>query len=64
MNETSSHEETCIVCETKKSRGIHIYTKFICLECEKKVVSTPISDPNYEFFVRKLKSLHTPTLYS
>lgn len=48
----------------KKSRGIHIYTKFICLECEKKVVSTSTSDPNYEFFVRKLKALHTPTLYS
>ena len=53
-----------VLCVKPKSRGIHIYTKFICLECEKKVVSTPTSDPNYEFFVRKLKSLHTPTLYS
>ncbi|MCY8807720.1 sigma factor G inhibitor Gin [Bacillus atrophaeus] len=64
MSETSNQGETCIVCDQKKNRGIHIYTKFICSDCEKKVISTSTSDPDYAFYVKKLKSIHTPPLYS
>ncbi|MGV4322099.1 sigma factor G inhibitor Gin [Bacillus mojavensis] len=64
MDETVKHHQTCIICEQEKSRGIHLYTKFICLDCERKVISTATSDPDYAFYVNKLKSIHTPPLYS
>ncbi|MDA7028408.1 sigma factor G inhibitor Gin [Bacillus sp. CLL-7-23] len=56
--------EACIVCEEKKMKGIHLYTKFICEECEKKIISTSTTDPQYSEYVKKLKGIRTPPLYS
>lgn len=64
MSEESRHGETCIICEEKKDAGIHIQLKFICLQCERKIVAATASDPEYKEYVKKLKSLHTPPLYS
>ncbi|WGD58042.1 anti-sigma-G factor [Bacillus subtilis] len=64
MDETVKLNHTCVICDQEKNRGIHLYTKFICLDCERKVISTSTSDPDYPFYVKKLKSIHTPPLYS
>lgn len=64
MDETVKLNHTCVICDLEKNRGIHLYTKFICLDCERKVISTSTSDPDYAFYVKKLKSIHTPQLYS
>ncbi|MCJ8224843.1 sigma factor G inhibitor Gin [Bacillus paralicheniformis] len=60
----SNHGETCIICEENKTEGIHLYTKFLCSDCEKKIISTSTLDPEYSDYVKKLKSLRTPPLYS
>ncbi|MEC2113494.1 anti-sigma-G factor [Bacillus stercoris] len=64
MDETAKLNHTCVICDQEKNRGIHLYTKFICLDCERKIISTSTSDPDYAFYVKKLKSIHTPPLYS
>ncbi|MFC0274240.1 sigma factor G inhibitor Gin [Metabacillus herbersteinensis] len=56
--------ETCIVCEEEKALGIHLYTSFICVECEKSLINTETSDPMYQYFLRKLQRVKTPPLYS
>ncbi|MCY9450606.1 anti-sigma-G factor, partial [Bacillus haynesii] len=60
MDETVKPNHTCVICDQEKNRGIHLYSKFICLDCERKVISTSTSDPDYAFYVKKLKSIHTP----
>ncbi|WP_338779238.1 sigma factor G inhibitor Gin [Metabacillus sp. FJAT-52054] len=59
-----SKEETCIICDTCKPDGIHLYTSFICTDCEREMVSTDAAEPKYDFFVKKLKSVKAPPMYS
>ena len=47
--------EKCIVCEQRKDSGIHLYTSFICIECEQEIVNTDIDDPKYKFYLKQLK---------
>ncbi|WP_076821520.1 sigma factor G inhibitor Gin [Bacillus altitudinis] len=54
----------CLICEEKKTKGIYLYHQFLCRDCERKLISTSTSDPSYADYVRKLKNLHTPPLYS
>ncbi|MCD7036621.1 sigma factor G inhibitor Gin [Metabacillus sp. GX 13764] len=56
--------ESCIVCEEKKPEGIHLYTSFICHECEAEMVRTKTDEPRYSYFIDKLKRVKTPPLYS
>ncbi|WP_164462063.1 sigma factor G inhibitor Gin [Bacillus sp. FJAT-42376] len=56
--------EPCIVCDECKPDGIHLYTSFICTECEKEMVATDPIDPRYDYYVKKLKSVKAPPLYS
>lgn len=60
----SSVGETCIVCEEKKERGIHLYTEFICTDCEKDMLQTDTEDPKYRFYLQKLKKITIPKIYS
>ena len=39
-----SQNEVCIVCETKKEKGIYVYNNLICYECEKDMVNTETDD--------------------
>lgn len=57
-------EAICLICEEKKTKGIYLYHQFLCRDCEQKLISTSTSDPSYADYVRKLKNLHTPPLYS
>lgn len=59
-----SKGETCIICDKEKSMGIHLYTSFICVECEKEINSTQTSDEKYKYFVEKLSRVKNPPLYS
>lgn len=56
--------EDCIICDQPKLDGIHLYTSFICTDCEREMVRTEAEEPKYDYFVRKLKSVKTPPLYS
>ncbi|WP_048828114.1 sigma factor G inhibitor Gin [Bacillus sp. B-jedd] len=56
--------ELCVVCEERKMRGIHLYTSFICMECERDMVSTETNDPRYIYFLKRLKKVAVPGIYS
>ena len=56
--------ETCIICDKEKELGIHLYTSFICVECEKEMTSTQTSDPKYQYYLEKLKRVKNSPLYS
>lgn len=56
--------ETCIICEETKYEGYHLYTKFICTDCEKDMLQTETDDPKYHFYIKKLKKVTLPEIYS
>lgn len=56
--------ESCVICEQNKQLGIHLYTSFICTECEKMMIQTDTSDPNYKFYVDKLRKVTKPEIFS
>ncbi|MFD0829559.1 sigma factor G inhibitor Gin [Neobacillus sp. M.A.Huq-85] len=58
------HEETCVICDQLKPKGIHLYTSFICMECEKDLINTETSDPKYKYFLKQLKKITTPEIFS
>ncbi|PGT90979.1 sigma factor G inhibitor Gin [Bacillus sp. AFS040349] len=67
MNSTSLQHlngETCIICDKEKATGIHLYTSFICVECEKNITNTQTSDPKYQYYLEKLRRVKNPPLYS
>ncbi|MBM7704938.1 sigma factor G inhibitor Gin [Metabacillus iocasae] len=50
-------KEICCVCEETKpiTEGIHIFSEFLCRECESEIVSTETNTRRYRYFVQKLK---------
>lgn len=56
--------EVCVVCEQSKPKGIHLYTSFICVDCERELISTQTADPKYTYFITKLKKINMPEIYS
>ncbi|MHC0039238.1 sigma factor G inhibitor Gin [Pseudoneobacillus sp. C159] len=56
--------ETCVICEQSKLRGIHLYTSFICTDCEQDLIRTETDHPKYKYFLQKLKKITTPEIYS
>lgn len=57
MTVKKSAGETCVVCDDKKQEGIHLFTQFICKDCEKEIVDTETDDFRYVFFLKKLKTI-------
>lgn len=57
-------EETCVICEQMKPKGIHLYTSFICTDCEVDLIHTDISDPRYKYYLQQLKKVTTPEIFS
>lgn len=49
--------ETCIICEEKKTSGIYICNQLICNSCQKEIVETEVEDIRYNYLVEKLKKL-------
>lgn len=56
--------ETCVICENQKSKGIHLYTSFICSDCEHELIQTDTNDPKYKHFLKQLKKVNTPEIFS
>lgn len=56
--------EQCIICHKQKEKGIHLYTSFICMECEKEMIDTNTNEPKYQYFIEKLKQVKTTRIYS
>ncbi len=57
-------EEKCVICENLKAKGIHLYTSFICADCEHELIQTDTSDPRYKYFLNQLKKITTPEIFS
>ncbi|WP_246945980.1 sigma factor G inhibitor Gin [Bacillus pinisoli] len=56
--------ETCVVCEIPKDKGIHLYTSFICTDCETDMIQTETNHPNYKFYLKQLRKVTQPTIFS
>ncbi|WP_413466682.1 sigma factor G inhibitor Gin [Mesobacillus subterraneus] len=56
--------EKCVICEQTKKAGIHLYTSFICADCESIMIKTDTSDPKYKYYVEKLRKVTKPGIYS
>jgi hypothetical protein len=56
--------ETCVICDQIKHRGIHLYTKFLCTDCEQDMINTETTDPKYSYYISQLKKVTTPEIYS
>ncbi|MUV37998.1 Protein CsfB [Lentibacillus sp. JNUCC-1] len=57
-------EEQCAICEDRKQHGIHLYHLYICRECEHNMIHTEPREEKYEYYLKKLKPITQPTLYS
>ncbi|MFD1708127.1 sigma factor G inhibitor Gin [Siminovitchia sediminis] len=47
--------EKCIICKKEQDKGIHLYTSFICTDCEQEMVQTETDDPKYKYFVEQMR---------
>lgn len=56
--------ETCVVCETIKLSGIHLYTSFICKECEHDIIGTDTKDAKYKYYLKQLRKITNPEIFS
>ncbi|APC46727.1 sigma factor G inhibitor Gin [Virgibacillus halodenitrificans] len=60
----STYNERCGICEEPKEKGIHLYTMFICCECEHNMIHTEPREEKYAYYLQKLKNITKPKLYS
>lgn len=56
------NESLCIVCDKSKLDGIHLYMSFLCNECERRIIQTSIKDPEYKFYLDRLKKVRIELL--
>lgn len=54
----------CGICEEEKQAGIHLYTMFICSECEHNMIHTEPREEKYNYYLHKLKNINHTKLYS
>lgn len=59
-----NYGETCIICEETKYKGIHLYTRFICTDCEKNILQTETNDPKYSLYLKQLKKVISTEIFS
>ena len=62
--ESKQFKETCVICEEIKGKGIHLYTSFICTDCEKDMIVTDTHDPKYKYYLKKLRKITSPEIFS
>ncbi|HLU23185.1 sigma factor G inhibitor Gin [Lederbergia graminis] len=56
--------ERCIICEKTQKQGIHLYTSFICTDCERAMIATSTSDPAYKYYINQLKVIKETKILS
>lgn len=47
--------ERCIICKKAQEAGIHLYTSFICTDCEQEIIQTDTDDPKYKYYVEQMR---------
>lgn len=55
--------ETCVVCEHIKASGIHLYSSFICEECEREMIGTDTKDVKYKYYLKQLKKITNTEIF-
>lgn len=60
INRNYSIGETCVICEEHKEKGIYLYFRFICSECENEMVSTETDDEKYKYYLDQLRKVTEP----
>lgn len=50
-------EKWCIICGETRTEGVVVRRKFICQDCERKIVGTAVLDERYDQLVSRLKQL-------
>lgn len=50
-------DNVCIVCKQPKSEGIRIWEQFVCVQCEREIVSTEVEDEKYSFYIERMKKI-------
>ncbi|QHS23864.1 hypothetical protein GWK91_13330 [Virgibacillus sp. MSP4-1] len=64
MSEQTITKKLCNVCNKEKTKGIKVYTAFICSDCEQEMIQTEPGDENYQYFVDRLKVINQLTQFS
>ena len=54
----------CHICETNQRKGMFIYYLYVCDPCQIKMIATDPEDPNYHFFINKLRKMRELPLES
>ncbi|MET3700036.1 inhibitor of sigma-G Gin protein [Bacillus oleivorans] len=57
-------KELCMICEEEKNEGIHLYTSFLCNDCEKQMLTLEPGEPLYQYFIEKLRKMKGIQIYS
>ena len=52
--------EICVVCDRFKKTGIHLYTSYVCTDCETDIIHTHTEDPKYGYYLSRLRNITTP----
>lgn len=50
-------DQVCIICNESSERGLSIWEKFICSQCEAEIIQTEVEDEKYTFFIHQLRKL-------
>ncbi|MFK2826988.1 sigma factor G inhibitor Gin [Bacillus sp. B190/17] len=58
------NKKTCIICDKEKVEGMHVYTAFICWECERDIVQTEPEEEEYADLVKKLSKIRKSSVLS
>ncbi len=48
-------EVRCIICQRETPEGLMILGRFICNQCERRLVSLDVTDDSYGYYVERLK---------
>lgn len=50
-------DKWCIICGETRTEGLVVCHKFICQDCERKIVETAVLDERYDHIVTRLKKI-------
>lgn len=54
--------QTCILCGRQSNEALSILGRYICRECEEKILTTDAGDHQYDAFLSKLKDVSIDAL--
>lgn len=49
--------ESCLICETRKTKGYKLFNSFVCEDCERKIVKTEAGTDEYFEYVHKMRGM-------